>query len=193
MGPEGEAFSLLVVEDQALISLHIEQAIRELGAASVGCASTVTAALALIEKTSWSAALLDLRSANGEMVYPVAVTHAGKFDDPPHQVRNTHLRRYWSFGIKLICAPDEGAGADLVCHPGPRMPSALCTGHDWLASTRQGVPNAPGHCGFEGTVYLTPFPREFAARHIHELIQHLNADHSTCDQQSFRAIATRII
>jgi two-component SAPR family response regulator len=72
MGSRERAFAVLIVEDQALIALNIEDVVRRIGSGAVGCAARVSDALALMETTSWDAALLDIRLAQGETVYPVA-------------------------------------------------------------------------------------------------------------------------
>jgi len=69
---EGQGFAILIVEDQALIALEIEDSVRRNGADLVGSAARLSEALTLIETTSWDAALLDMKLANGEAVYPVA-------------------------------------------------------------------------------------------------------------------------
>ncbi len=65
-------FAILIVEDQSLIALGIEDAIRGSGGGLVGCAARLSEAFALIETASWDAALLDIRLAHGETAYPVA-------------------------------------------------------------------------------------------------------------------------
>lgn len=72
MGSLERAFSVLIVEDQALIALHIEDVVRRIGGGSIGSAAQISDALTLIETTPWDTALLDLRLALGEMAYPVA-------------------------------------------------------------------------------------------------------------------------
>jgi len=69
---KGQGFAILIVEDQALIALAIEDAVRRNGAGVVGSAARLSEALTLIETASWDAALLDMKLANGEAVYPVA-------------------------------------------------------------------------------------------------------------------------
>jgi CheY-like chemotaxis protein len=69
---KGQGFAILIVEDQALIALEIEDAVRRNGADVVGSAARLSEALTLIETASWDAALLDMKLANGEAVYPVA-------------------------------------------------------------------------------------------------------------------------
>jgi CheY-like chemotaxis protein len=67
-----QGFAILIVEDQPLIALNIEDMIRETGGDVVGSAARLCDALTLIETASWDAALLDVRLAQGEMVYPAA-------------------------------------------------------------------------------------------------------------------------
>ena len=66
----GQGFAILIVEDQALIALEIEDAVRRKGADVVGSAARLSEALTLIETASWDAALLDIKLADGEAVYP---------------------------------------------------------------------------------------------------------------------------
>jgi CheY-like chemotaxis protein len=66
------ALTILIIEDQALISLNVEDVIRSMGACVIGCAARLSEALTLIEMASWDAALLDIRLAQGDMVYPAA-------------------------------------------------------------------------------------------------------------------------
>jgi DNA-binding response OmpR family regulator len=68
---EGQDFTILIVEDQALIALSIEDVARAIGSCAVGIAARVADALTLIETAPWDAALLDLRLED-EMVYPAA-------------------------------------------------------------------------------------------------------------------------
>ena len=68
----GQDFTILIVEDQALIALSIEDVARGIGSCGVGTAARVAEALTLIETASWDAALLDIKLAQDETVYPVA-------------------------------------------------------------------------------------------------------------------------
>jgi two-component system, response regulator PdtaR len=63
--------AFLVVEDEILISLEIEDILTRNGCRVVGPASTVAAALALIEREAPDAAVLDVE-LRGERVTPVA-------------------------------------------------------------------------------------------------------------------------
>src|SRR6266545_4695594 len=69
---EGQDFTILIVEDQALIALSIEDVARGIGSCAVGTAARVADALTLIETASWDAALLDIKLADDEAVYPAA-------------------------------------------------------------------------------------------------------------------------
>ncbi len=64
--------TILIVEDQPLISLNIEDVVRSMGACIIGCAARLSEAITLIETASWDAALLDIRLAHGDTVYPAA-------------------------------------------------------------------------------------------------------------------------
>jgi CheY-like chemotaxis protein len=68
----GRDFTILIIEDQALIASNIEDVARNIGASVVGSAAQVSDALALVETASWDAALVDITLANGELSYPVA-------------------------------------------------------------------------------------------------------------------------
>ena len=72
MGSRERVFTILVVEDHGVIALEIEDAVRRNGGRVLGPAARVSEALALIERASCDAALLDIRLGNGETVYPVA-------------------------------------------------------------------------------------------------------------------------
>jgi len=66
------AFTILIIEDQALIALNVEDVVRSIGGGAVGHAARLSDALTLIETASWDAALLDIKLARGETVYPAA-------------------------------------------------------------------------------------------------------------------------
>jgi two-component SAPR family response regulator len=72
MGSRKLAFTILIVEDQALILLNIEDLVRRIGGRTVGCAARLSDALTLIETASWDAALLDIKLGQSETVYPAA-------------------------------------------------------------------------------------------------------------------------
>jgi CheY-like chemotaxis protein len=67
-----QGFAILIVEDQPLIALNIEDVIRETGGGVVGSAARLCDALTLIETAPWDVALLDVKLAQGEAVYPAA-------------------------------------------------------------------------------------------------------------------------
>jgi CheY-like chemotaxis protein len=66
-----EGLSVLVVEDEALVSLLIESMLGDLGCDEVWYASDVKQALELLAENTPDAAVLDVNLA-GEQVYPVA-------------------------------------------------------------------------------------------------------------------------
>jgi two-component SAPR family response regulator len=65
-------FTILIVEDHALIALEIEDAVHRNGGQVLGPAAQIPEALGLIETARCDAALLDIKLANGETVYPIA-------------------------------------------------------------------------------------------------------------------------
>jgi CheY-like chemotaxis protein len=66
-----EGLSVLVVEDETLVSLLIESMLSDLGCDDVWYASDVSQALELLAENTPDAAVLDVNLA-GEQVYPVA-------------------------------------------------------------------------------------------------------------------------
>jgi CheY-like chemotaxis protein len=62
---------VLVVEDEALVAMLVEDALLDAGASVIGPAATVAEALALLERETPEAAVLDLNLA-GETSTPVA-------------------------------------------------------------------------------------------------------------------------
>jgi CheY-like chemotaxis protein len=62
---------ILIVEDEALVSMVIEEALRDLGCDIVGPVGTLDQALALARTEPLDGALLDV-NLGGEPVYPVA-------------------------------------------------------------------------------------------------------------------------
>lgn len=62
----------LVVEDEALIAMHIEDALEELGLLIVGRFRTVADALAVIDDARPDLALLDVNLGNGATSLPIA-------------------------------------------------------------------------------------------------------------------------
>jgi CheY-like chemotaxis protein len=66
-----DGLSVLVVEDEAIISFLLEDMLGELGAAQVRHAGSVGSALALLDEKLPDLAVLDV-NLRGERVYPVA-------------------------------------------------------------------------------------------------------------------------
>lgn len=64
-------FSVLIVEDEALVAMSLEMMIEDAGWSVAGTASTVKDALAVVEKATPDCALLDL-NLRGESSKPVA-------------------------------------------------------------------------------------------------------------------------
>ena len=69
--PPLQGLSVLVVEDEAIISFLLEDMLAELGAAEVRLASNVAGALGLVAQRVPDIAVLDV-NLGGERVYPVA-------------------------------------------------------------------------------------------------------------------------
>jgi CheY-like chemotaxis protein len=79
MNAEARSFPglrVLVVEDEAFISLHVEDMVRALSCEVIATASTVDAALASVRNGGIDCALLDL-NLHGSSVLPVAEALAG--------------------------------------------------------------------------------------------------------------------
>jgi CheY-like chemotaxis protein len=72
MRSPARAFTILVVEDYALIALEMEDAVRRNGGQVLGPAAGIPDALSLIETAGCDAALLDIKLSHGETVYAVA-------------------------------------------------------------------------------------------------------------------------
>ena len=68
---------VLVVEDEALVSLMIAELLTEAGCEVIGPASTTDSALALIEQEVIDCAVLDVKLLDGQ-VFPVADTLAAR-------------------------------------------------------------------------------------------------------------------
>ena len=66
------AFTILVVEDYALIALEVEDAVRRNGGQVLGPVANIADALKLLDDVACDAALLDIRLLNGETAYQVA-------------------------------------------------------------------------------------------------------------------------
>lgn len=63
---------ILIVEDMDIIAMHVKQMVERCGGIVAGTAATVEQAMRTVEKESLDGAILDLRLAAGEEVYPVA-------------------------------------------------------------------------------------------------------------------------
>ena len=97
---EGAHLRLLLVEDEALVSMHMEQVLESLGHEVLARAPSIRLALAALERTPPDAAVLDV-NLNGERVTPVAEALAvlripfvlmtgysdGDLHEPPLQAR----------------------------------------------------------------------------------------------------------
>ena len=67
-----EPIRILLVEDEPLIAMMREDALDEIGKSVAGMADTVAAALILVEKGEFDAAILDVNLRGGEKSWPVA-------------------------------------------------------------------------------------------------------------------------
>lgn len=67
-----QGLRVLILEDEAMITMMMEDMLTDLGCEIVGPAATVAAAIALIGKTEMDVGLLDLSLGQGETGYPVA-------------------------------------------------------------------------------------------------------------------------
>lgn len=76
-GDRLEGHRILVVEDEMLIALEIEDALRDLGCAIVGPAARLDEALQLAAEEAIEAAILDITIRGGH-VYPVAARLAAR-------------------------------------------------------------------------------------------------------------------
>jgi two-component system, NarL family, nitrate/nitrite response regulator NarL len=61
---------VLIVEDELLVSMYIEQTVRELGYEVIGSAGTLADAKRLFEAAAFDVAILDVRLRQGELIYP---------------------------------------------------------------------------------------------------------------------------
>jgi PAS domain S-box-containing protein len=89
---------VLLVEDESLIAMMMDQALRELDFDVVGPFGTVREALAAIERESIDAGLLDI-NLGGEMAYPVARLL---------QARNVPFAFMTGYGAEAIAVPFPG-------------------------------------------------------------------------------------
>ena len=106
--PALDGLRVLVVEDEMLIAMDLESALEEAGADVVGLAATVDRALALIDRESMDAAVLDV-NLRGRDVYPVAdalkargvpfLFHTG------HATRESLQARY--LGVPVLTKPTD--------------------------------------------------------------------------------------
>jgi len=64
--------SILIVEDEPLISMMLEDFLDSLGHTVAGTAETVADALARIDEGGFEVAIIDVHLKNGEHVWPVA-------------------------------------------------------------------------------------------------------------------------
>lgn len=69
---------VLVVEDEAMVSMFIEDALQMLGCEVVGIAARVDEAMMLIEQQQIDAAVLDINLGRGRDSYPIAETLAAR-------------------------------------------------------------------------------------------------------------------
>ena len=69
---------VLILEDEAMITMMMEDMLADLGCEIVGPAATVAAALDLIDRSEIDVGLLDLSLGQGETGYPVADALAAK-------------------------------------------------------------------------------------------------------------------
>ena len=76
-GMAGAARKILVVEDEALVAMLVEDALLDAGFGVIGPAATVDEALALLERETPDAVVLDLNLA-GETSTPVADWRAAR-------------------------------------------------------------------------------------------------------------------
>lgn len=61
---------VLIVEDELLVSMYIEQTVRDLGYEVIGSAGTLADARRLFEAATFDVAILDVRLRQGELIYP---------------------------------------------------------------------------------------------------------------------------
>jgi|GEM_PF-64331 len=61
---------VLIVEDELLVSMYIEQTVRDLGYEVIGSAGTLADAKRLFEAAAFDVAILDVRLRQGELIYP---------------------------------------------------------------------------------------------------------------------------
>lgn len=117
---DGEARLVLVVEDEFLIAMELEEG----GFRVLGPASTVTAALRLLDQQRPDAAVLDMNLRN-ELVTPVA--QALRRMAVPFAIASAYAQAAWPQDDALDGAPSLGK---------PTSPATLIAAmHDLLATT----------------------------------------------------------
>lgn len=67
-----EGARLLVVEDEALVAMLIEDALRDLGCVVIGPVGNVAQAFAALERETVEGAMLDVNLGGAERSYPIA-------------------------------------------------------------------------------------------------------------------------
>src|SRR5437763_16536122 len=72
MGSLSRAFTILIVEDYALIALEVEDAVRRNGGQVLGPVATVADAIRLLDTVQCDAALLEIKLMHGETAYGIA-------------------------------------------------------------------------------------------------------------------------
>jgi CheY-like chemotaxis protein len=70
-GAAAAAVAVLIAEDEVLLALEIEDLVRSIGCTVVGPAGGVAELLALVDRTRFDVALLDVCLRHGEAVYAV--------------------------------------------------------------------------------------------------------------------------
>ena len=119
---------ILVVEDEMLVLMNIEAALKELGCTAISVAATIAKALALLDYKNFDAAMLDV-NLQGEKSYPVAEALAFRgipfafstgygdhgeradFADRPF-LRKPYLRRELDAVLGRLVAPNKWSGRE---------------------------------------------------------------------------------
>jgi CheY-like chemotaxis protein len=100
-----EGLRFLVAEDEALVSILIEDMLAELGCSVVGAAANVSSALELAKSGRIDGAILDV-NLGGQSIHPVAAELALR------EVPFLFVTGYGAAGV-----PDEFAGAPVLQKP----------------------------------------------------------------------------
>jgi CheY-like chemotaxis protein len=100
-----EGLRFLVAEDEALVSILIEDMLAELGCSVVGAAANVSSALELAKSGSIDGAILDV-NLGGQSIHPVAEALALR------EVPFLFVTGYGAAGV-----PDQFAGAPVLQKP----------------------------------------------------------------------------